>query len=80
VTPRCLGSEPDRVAAQRSRRLDPPIPVLDGRGFLGGWWFLPGPWLEPGFREKGFARLPERITLAKQLIDASTRSSGPSPR
>jgi lysophospholipase L1-like esterase len=44
-------------------------PVPDGRGFLGGWWFLPGPWLEPGFREKGFARLPERITLAKQLID-----------
>lgn len=44
-------------------------PVPDGRGFLGGWWFLPGPWLEPGFREKGFARLPQRITLAKQLID-----------
>ena len=44
-------------------------PVPDGRGFLGGWWFLPGPWLEPGFREKGFARLPERITLARQLID-----------
>jgi len=44
-------------------------PVPDGRGFLGGWWFLPGPWLEPGFREKGFARLPARITLAKELID-----------
>jgi lysophospholipase L1-like esterase len=44
-------------------------PVPDGRGFLGGWWFLPGPWLEPGFREKGFARLPVRITLAKELID-----------
>ncbi len=44
-------------------------PVPDGRGFLGGWWFLPGPWLEPGFREKGFTRLPARITLAKQLID-----------
>jgi lysophospholipase L1-like esterase len=44
-------------------------PVPDGRGFLGGWWFLPGPWLEPGFREKGFGRLPERVTLAKQLID-----------
>ncbi len=41
----------------------------DGRGFLGGWWFLPGPWLEPGFREKGFGRLPERVTLARQLID-----------
>jgi hypothetical protein len=44
-------------------------PVPDGRGFLGGWWFLPGPWLEPGFREKGFDDLQERIKLAKQLID-----------
>jgi hypothetical protein len=25
--------------------------VPDGRGFLGGFWFLPGPWLRPGFRE-----------------------------
>jgi len=44
-------------------------PVPDGRGFLGGWAFLPGPWLEPGFREKGFAQMPERIRLMKQLID-----------
>jgi hypothetical protein len=44
-------------------------PVPDGRGFLGGWWFLPGPWLEPGFREKGFEDLPERIALVGQLID-----------
>ena len=44
-------------------------PVPDGRGFLGGWWFLPGPWLEPGFREKGYTDLGERITLAAQLID-----------
>jgi GDSL-like Lipase/Acylhydrolase family len=44
-------------------------PVPDGRGFLGGWWLLPGPWLEPGFREKGFADMPERIAMAKQLID-----------
>jgi hypothetical protein len=44
-------------------------PVPDGRGFLGGWWFLPGPWLEPGFREKGFDDLRERIALAKELID-----------
>lgn len=29
-------------------------PVPDGRGFLGGGLFLPGPWLEPGFRLKGF--------------------------
>jgi hypothetical protein len=44
-------------------------PVPDGRGFLGGWWFLPGPWLEPGFREKGFSKLQERINLARDLID-----------
>ena len=44
-------------------------PVPDGRGFAGGWWFLPGPWLEPGFREKGYAKMTERIRLMKQLID-----------
>jgi hypothetical protein len=31
--------------------------------------FLPGPWLEPGFREKGFEKMTERIRLIKQLID-----------
>ncbi len=30
-------------------------PVPDGRGFLGGWGPLPGPWLKPGFDEKRFA-------------------------
>lgn len=44
-------------------------PVPDGRGFLGGWSFLPGPWLEPGFREKGFETMKERLPLIKQLID-----------
>jgi len=44
-------------------------PVPDGRGFLGGWWFLPGPWLEPGFREKGYNEMNMRVALAKQLID-----------
>jgi hypothetical protein len=44
-------------------------PVPDGRGFAGGWWLLPGPWLEPGFREKGYAKMTERIRLMKQLID-----------
>jgi hypothetical protein len=38
-------------------------------GFLEGWWLLPGPWLEPGFREKGFEDLQERIGLTRQLID-----------
>lgn len=44
-------------------------PVPDGRGFIGGWWFLPGPWLEPGFREKGYAAVEERVVLAAVLID-----------
>ena len=44
-------------------------PVPDGRGFLGGWGFLPGPWLEPGFREKGYETLPRRLELAHELID-----------
>jgi lysophospholipase L1-like esterase len=44
-------------------------PVPDGRGFLGGWGPLPGPWLEPGFREKDYVVLPERIAIAATLID-----------
>lgn len=45
------------------------FPVPDGRGFLGGWGPLPGPWLEPGFREKGFEDLPRRIVIAHDLIE-----------
>lgn len=44
-------------------------PVPDGRGFAGGFWLLPGPWLEPGFRSKGYQAMPERIALMKDLID-----------
>jgi lysophospholipase L1-like esterase len=44
-------------------------PVPDGRGFLGGAWLLPGPWLDPGFREKGFGDLPTNTKLMAQLID-----------
>lgn len=44
-------------------------PVPDGRGFLGGFWLLPGPWLEPGFRAKGYDDRAERIRLCAQLID-----------
>ena len=44
-------------------------PVPDGRGFLGGWGFLPGPWLEPGFRDKGYIALAQRKQIAKELID-----------
>ncbi len=44
-------------------------PVPDGRGFIGGWGPLPGPWLEPGFRDKGFSELDRRIELSKDLIE-----------
>lgn len=44
-------------------------PVPDGRGFLGGWTFLPGPWFEPGFREKGFTQLQVRKKIARDLVD-----------
>ena len=44
-------------------------PVPDGRGFMGGWGPLPGPWLEPGFREKGFGDLPSCIQIAHELIE-----------
>jgi hypothetical protein len=46
-------------------------PVPDGRGVLGGFWFLPGPWIAPGFRDKGFpdAELQRRIQIVGQLID-----------
>lgn len=44
-------------------------PVPDGRGFMGGFWVLPGPWLEPGFRKKGFDELPQCINIARELIN-----------
>jgi lysophospholipase L1-like esterase len=44
-------------------------PVPDGRGYLGGFWLLPGPWMEPGFRQKGYHGLAERMTIARALID-----------
>lgn len=44
-------------------------PVPDGRGFWGGWWILPGPWLEPGFRKKGYGIMSDRVILMRQLID-----------
>jgi hypothetical protein len=42
--------------------------VPDGRGFLGGWWFLPGPWLKPGFDAKGYPG-PGRQAVVDDLID-----------
>jgi lysophospholipase L1-like esterase len=44
-------------------------PVPDGRGFLGGWGPLPGPWLSPGFEKKGYEDLGPRTTMMRGLID-----------
>ncbi|MBK8230686.1 MAG: hypothetical protein IPK72_08925 [Candidatus Eisenbacteria bacterium] len=44
-------------------------PVPDGRGFAGGWWLLPGPWLKPGFDQKGFADLAANTKTMRVLID-----------
>lgn len=44
-------------------------PVPDGRGYAGGAFFLPGPWLEPSFRKKGYQDLAERALLMRRLID-----------
>jgi lysophospholipase L1-like esterase len=61
-----------------TRFLDRPIPILvhgydhavpDGRGFLGGFAFLPGPWLEPGFHRKGYGNLRANATTVATLID-----------
>jgi hypothetical protein len=43
--------------------------VPDGRGVLGGWGPLPGPWLQPGLREKGFDDLAACLDLVATLID-----------
>jgi hypothetical protein len=43
-------------------------PVPDGRGYLGGFSVLPGPWLEPGFRMKDYTSLDERKMWARELI------------
>lgn len=51
-------------------------PVPDGRGYLGGFWILPGPWLQPGFLQKGYLNsaqkdvdLPRCTGIMKRLID-----------
>lgn len=69
-----------RVTAVAQRILGRTVPILihgysgpvpDGRGVLGGAWFLPGPWIAPGFRDKGFPdnELARRIAIVGTLID-----------
>ncbi len=48
-------------------------PVPDGRGFFGGFWLLPGPWLKPGFEEKGFDDFVANTALMSQVIDRFNR-------
>jgi hypothetical protein len=42
--------------------------VPDGRGVLGGFSILPGPWLEPAFRQKGYTQLVKNVPVMKDLI------------
>lgn len=44
-------------------------PVPDGRGVLGGWGPLPGPWLQPGLLSKGFAWRGEGAQMMATLLD-----------
>lgn len=43
-------------------------PVPDGRGFLGGALLLPGPWLRPGFHQKGFKDQDSNTATMEVLI------------
>jgi lysophospholipase L1-like esterase len=60
------------------RYLGHPIPIVthgydyavpDGRGFGGHFPFMPGPWLEPSFREKGFLNRDDNTKTMKKLMD-----------
>lgn len=44
-------------------------PVPDGRGFMGGFWVLPGPWLKPGFAAKGYDDMTANIAILENLIE-----------
>ncbi len=64
------------IATQMLKRPIPVVvhgydyPVPDGRGFLGGFGLLPGPWLQPGFRRKGFDDLAANTAVVGTLIDS----------
>jgi lysophospholipase L1-like esterase len=60
------------------RLLQRPIPIVlhgydyavpDGRGVLGGFAFLPGPWLQPGFHRKGHGDTDANVDVMEQLIN-----------
>jgi len=64
-----------RLSQQYFKRVVPVVlhgyghAVPDGRGYLGGGWLLPGPWLEPGFRQKGHLTLSKNARAIADLID-----------
>jgi len=45
-------------------------PVPDGRGYLGGYWILPGPWLRPVFERKGHHKLRTTTDALTEVIDS----------
>ena len=45
-------------------------PIPDGRGFLGGFFVLPGPWLEPGFHKKGYGDEAANAKVMRDLMDS----------
>ncbi len=58
----------DRTIPIITHGYDYPIP--DGRGFLGGWGPLPGPWLRPGFHKKGHGDPVKNRKVMKDLINS----------
>lgn len=52
-------------------------PVPDARGFLGGVWFLPGPWLDPSFRDRAYTGAPNgtdiNTSVMRDLINRYNR-------
>jgi lysophospholipase L1-like esterase len=62
--------------------LGQPVPILlhgygnavpDGRGFAGGAWFLPGPWLAPGLTQKGYRPIEDGRPILVELIERFNR-------
>lgn len=65
------------VTELSKKTFDRPIPILvhgydypipDGRGFLGGFWFLPGPWLKPSFLLRSDPASPDSLDQETQIV------------
>ena len=44
-------------------------PIPDGRGYAGGWGFLPGPWFKPYFEQKGYNSMADNAATLRTLVD-----------